>query len=357
MEVIENKNKYVRRESRRRKILRILRKFFWVFPVLAIGGGLLFAWQLIRNIQAESGGIPGVKYEEYFDPAELPEKEKGKLQQYREQMKKEKEQKITSRYERIISGREIIGRADYGEIIPQDGPGPEGSGQDSLPKQEDPLKPKGTTEVNPSAEITGKKQEKASKPETGRKKTAEKEKATEPLPSADSLFQADSMQKPPEAPDPFFTLKTSGSGTARYTKAHFYGDQDILSGSYIRLRLGEDMLVDGKRIPRNTVFRGLASLVQNKIEIRIDQIGSQLVEGRVCDQDFNPGIVIPAAKQNGTEEAVTRTLYETGSGSAMDLPYEILQDVSRNIIRNKRRKQSLIRMNDGYLVYITQTTQ
>lgn len=355
MEVVENKEKYLRRESRWQKTGRILRKFIWVLPILAITIGLLIAWHLIRGIQAERTVMPEVNYEKYLEPDKKPKKEVKKLEQYKEQMKKEKEQKITSRYERIISGKEIVGKVDYGKVIP-----PEENITEKKAENHPNTPPiKETVQEEPKKSIPVRKQEPSPR-EQANPKGPEKEKKTEVeiLPTAslsDSIKVADTLQKEEKAQDPFHTLKASETELVRYTKAHFYGDQDILNGSFIRLRLGEDMLVNGKRIARNTIFRGIASLSQNKIEIKIDRIGSQEIEGMICDQDYNPGIVIPASKGEGVEEAVNRSIYQTGGNSAMDLPYEILQDVSRNIIRNKRRKQSTIRINDGYLVYITLT--
>jgi hypothetical protein len=63
MEAVENKSKYVRRETRWHKAMRLLKKHIWVFPLLAIAGGLAIAWYMIRNIQAESTQLPEVQYE------------------------------------------------------------------------------------------------------------------------------------------------------------------------------------------------------------------------------------------------------------------------------------------------------
>ncbi len=348
MEAIENKSRYTRQESRREKILRIIRKFIWVFPLLAIAVGLLIAWQLIRSIQADSPGMPGVKYEDYIKGTEKPEKEIKKLEVYRRRMKEEKEEAITSRYEKIISGSEIVGKVDYGKIIPAEG-SPTNEEEESIKPAEE-ITQKGGDNMPAHTPVE--------KPKSGIPLLNEREKKPISLPSRrDTLKTADSLSAKEESRDPFYTLKASGSASGLYTKAHFYGDQDILNGAFIRLRLGEDMIVNGKQIPRNTIFRGRASISQNKIEIQIDRIGNHEIKGFICDQDYQPGIVIPASKREGMEEAVTRSVYQTGSGTAMDLPFEILQDVSRNIIRNKQRKQSIIRINDGYLIYITLNNQ
>ena len=288
-----------------------------------------------------------MNYEKYLDPTEKPKKEVKKLELYREKMKKEKEQKITSRYERIISGREIVGKIDYGKVIPaEDTAAEQKETPPSPPAQEEEMIPN-DPEIEKDKPAIVKEPKVLTK---GKEKLAEEEKS-----SSDSLQRVDSLQKVEKAPNPFYTLKAADSGMVRYTKAHFFGDQDIINGSYIRLRLGEDMRIGGKVVPKNTVFRGIASLSQNKIEIQVDRIGSHALDGRICDQDYHPGIVIPAAKREGMEDALTRSLYQSGTGTAMDLPYELLQQVGQNIIRNKRRKQSTIRINDGYLVYITQT--
>lgn len=351
MEVIANKDRYQRQESRKQKALRLLRRFIWVLPLLGIALGLGIGWRLIQNIRAESTRLPEVDYGKYVEPSQKPKKEVSRLELYREQMKREKEEKITSRYERIISGSEIVGKLDYGKVIPTETPDgekqPEASS--SLP-QADSASPESKETVR-KVKLQKENRTAGAQPVT---KGKEKEEASSSLP--DSLPSEDSLQKPPEAPDPFFTLKTSASGELRYTKAYFHGEQEIINGAYIRLRLGEDLLVGGTLIPRNTVFRGTVCLSQNKIDILVNRIGSLEIAATVCDQDYHPGIVVPAAKRAGMEEAVQHSFYQTGSGTAMDLPYEILQDVTQNILRNKRRKQSILRINDGYPVYITLNT-
>lgn len=359
MEAVENKSKYVRRETRWRKTLRILQKFIWVFPLLAIAGGLVLAWWMIRNIQAESTQLPEVQYERYLTPQERArQKEVRKLELYREKMKKEKQEQFSSRYERIISGSDIIGQADFGKIISQQEPRGErktaagNETSDAIYPETAVKAPVDTapeTSPNPDSNPRKPKKQWAAR---AHNQTPE----AEPFSPDDSMHQQDSLPAEEEAPeDPFHTLRADHTGTEQFTKAYFYGDQDILNGSFVRLRLGEDMQVNGIRIPRHTVFRGVAAISRNKIEISIEQVGLQQLKGMVYDQDYSPGIVLPASRSGDMEEALSRSVYQQGTGSALDIPYEIIQDLTQNLIRNKRRKQSTIRINDGYPVYIMPT--
>jgi hypothetical protein len=349
MEAVENKSKYVRRETRWHKVLRLLKKHIWVFPLLAIAGGLAIAWYMIKNIQAGSTRLPEVQYERYLTPQERARlKEEKKLELYREKMKKEKQEKFNSRYERIISGGDIIGQADFGKIIsPQEPEAEKKPPNESRPAGD--IYPE--TALEAPAEPTPKAIYEADKHPGKVKKTASS-RVRKPL-SHPAEEIPDSLQAEKVSADPFHTLRASTADIHQFTRAYFYGEQDVLSGSYVRLRLGEDMQVNGVHIPRNTVFRGIASISQNKIEISVEQIGLQALQGIICDQDYTPGLVLPEARNGDMEEALGRSVYQQGSGSAMDIPYEIIQDLTRNIIRNKRRKQAIIRINDGYPVFIT----
>jgi hypothetical protein len=354
MEAVENKSKYVRRETRWHKVLRLLKKHIWVFPLLAIAGGLAIAWYMIRNIQAESTQLPEVQYERYLTPQERArQKEEKKLELYREKMKKEKQEKFNSRYERIISGSDLIGKADFGKIVDQEQPEPEKKPQNEGRTRED-IYPETAIEL-PAEPIPMAIPDAGNNPGEAKKQpTFRAQKLPEAPPSSSPEgLAADSLPSEEIPADPFHILRASAADIHQFTRAHFYGEQDILSGSYVRLRLGEDMQINGMRIPRNTIFRGIASISRNKIEISIEQIGLQPIWGMVCDQDYNPGIVLPESRSGDMEQALSRSVYQQGSGSAMDIPYEIIQDLTHNIIRNKRRKQSTIRINDGYPVYIT----
>lgn len=93
MEVIANKDRYQRQESRKQKALRLLRRFIWVLPLLGIALGLGIGWRLIQDIRAESTRLPEVDYGKYVKPSEKPKKEVSRLELYREQMKREKRKK------------------------------------------------------------------------------------------------------------------------------------------------------------------------------------------------------------------------------------------------------------------------
>lgn len=55
-------------------------------------------------------------------------------------------------------------------------------------------------------------------------------------------------------------------------KAAIYGDQTIVSGSAVRMRLLEPLWVGGVEIPANTIFYGNASVGSTRLKITVENI-------------------------------------------------------------------------------------
>ena len=82
------------------------------------------------------------------------------------------------------------------------------------------------------------------------------------------------------------------------TEAVVHGTQTLVNGSVVKLRLREDLLINGSCLPAGSFVFGTASLEGERLEIGIHSIrnGSSLfaVKMKVYDLDGLPGIFIPS---------------------------------------------------------------
>lgn len=82
-------------------------------------------------------------------------------------------------------------------------------------------------------------------------------------------------------------------------EAVIHETQTIVNGSVIKLRLGNDIFLQGTMIPKNTFLYGIASLKGERLEVKINNIQFRNsifpVELAVYDMDGIDGIYIPGA--------------------------------------------------------------
>jgi len=79
-----------------------------------------------------------------------------------------------------------------------------------------------------------------------------------------------------------------------YFKAAIYGNQTVRSGSQVRIRLLESLVIDGQTIPTNSLCTGIAMLGSNRVSIALTSVqvhGQQIgIKSIVFDKDLLPGI-------------------------------------------------------------------
>ncbi len=79
-----------------------------------------------------------------------------------------------------------------------------------------------------------------------------------------------------------------------YFKAAIYGNQTVRSGSQVRIRLLESLVIDGQTIPSNSLCSGIAILGSNRVSIALTSVqvhGQQIsIKSIVFDKDLLPGI-------------------------------------------------------------------
>ncbi|MGK7393315.1 MAG: conjugative transposon protein TraM [Candidatus Cyclobacteriaceae bacterium M3_2C_046] len=83
-------------------------------------------------------------------------------------------------------------------------------------------------------------------------------------------------------------------------------------------------------------------------DLVVDQIHQYPVNLEVYDRDYSRGILLHPDQQNQADQSIYRSGYRT----AADLPLELAQDVARSLLQQKKRKSMIVRINDGYPVYL-----
>ena len=80
-------------------------------------------------------------------------------------------------------------------------------------------------------------------------------------------------------------------------KACIHGDQTVVTGSTVRMRMLEDAVVCGMKIPANTLFYGVATLGANRMEVVVNnlKVGNTIspVSFVIFDNDAMEGLNLP----------------------------------------------------------------
>lgn len=145
------------------------------------------------------------------------------------------------------------------------------------------------------------------------------------------------------------------------------GDQSVISGQSVKLRLTEPMWVGNSLIPRNTVIVGQARLQGERLEIDISSIeanGSVYeVDLQVFDSDGQEGVNIPNSMESDAIHEIGANMGST-MGSSINLTTntgaQIASDVGRGLINgvsqylNKKLRTVKVHLKAGYRVMLHQ---
>ena len=152
-------------------------------------------------------------------------------------------------------------------------------------------------------------------------------------------------------------------------KAAIYGDQTIVSGSAIKMRLLEPLLVGGIEIPANTIFYGNASVGSSRLKISVENIryGKYIspVSFTVFDSDAIEGLNLP---NNMKAEAARRM--EQGLLQGVQLPISSIGTLTSEVtsaltattqvakqILNQSLAQVKVHLKANYMMYIKEETE
>ena len=145
------------------------------------------------------------------------------------------------------------------------------------------------------------------------------------------------------------------------------GDQSVISGQSVKLRLTEPMWVGNSLIPRNTVIVGQARLQGERLEVEISSIeanGSVYeVDLQVFDSDGQEGVNIPNSMESDAIHEIGANMGST-MGSSINLTTntgaQIVSDVGRGLINgvsqylNKKLRTGKVHLKAGYRVMLHQ---
>ena len=160
--------------------------------------------------------------------------------------------------------------------------------------------------------------------------------------------------------------------TARNTiKACVYGDQTVVSGQSVRLRLLEDMRVGKYVLPRNTLITGEGSIKGERLDIEILQVEHNgiiiPVELTVHDNDGQAGIFIPGSMEASAAKEMAANLGQN-LGTSISITNQsagdqLLSEVGRGAIQgvsqyiSKKMREEKVHLKSGYTLMLYQNNQ
>ena len=161
----------------------------------------------------------------------------------------------------------------------------------------------------------------------------------------------------------------AGTQVARNTiRACVHGDQTVVSGQNVRLRLLEAMRVGRYVLPRNTLLTGEGRIQGERLAVDILQVeydGTVIpVELAVLDSDGQDGIFIPGSTEaNAVREVAAnmgQNLGTTISITNQSAGDQILSELGRGAIQglsqyiSKKMREEKVHLKSGYELMLYQ---
>lgn len=152
-------------------------------------------------------------------------------------------------------------------------------------------------------------------------------------------------------------------------KACIHGDQTVVTGSTVRMRMLEDAVVCGMKIPANTLFYGVATLGANRLEVVVNnlKVGNTIspVSFVIFDNDAMEGLNLPnnmkaqAAKrmQQGLVQNIDMPLASIGTmTSEITSAVNATTQIAKQIL-NMKLSQVKVHLMSNYQMYIQEETK
>ena len=152
-------------------------------------------------------------------------------------------------------------------------------------------------------------------------------------------------------------------------KACIHGDQTVVTGSTVRMRMLEDAVVCGMKIPANTLFYGVATLGANRLEVVVNNLkeGNTIspVSFVIFDNDAMEGLNLPnnmkaqAAKrmQQGLVQNIDMPLASIGTmTSEITSAVNATTQIAKQIL-NMKLSQVKVHLKSNYQMYIQEETK
>lgn len=152
-------------------------------------------------------------------------------------------------------------------------------------------------------------------------------------------------------------------------KACIHGDQTVVTGSTVRMRMLEDAVVCGMKILANTLFYGVATLGANRLEVVVNnlKVGNTIspVSFVIFDNDAMEGLNLPnnmkaqAAKrmQQGLVQNIDMPLASIGTmTSEITSAVNATTQIAKQIL-NMKLSQVKVHLKSNYQMYIQEETK
>lgn len=152
-------------------------------------------------------------------------------------------------------------------------------------------------------------------------------------------------------------------------KACIHGDQTVVTGSTVRMRMLEDAVVCGMKTPANTLFYGVATLGANRLEVVVNnlKVGNTIspVSFVIFDNDAMEGLNLPnnmkaqAAKrmQQGLVQNIDMPLASIGTmTSEITSAVNATTQIAKQIL-NMKLSQVKVHLKSNYQMYIQEETK
>lgn len=152
-------------------------------------------------------------------------------------------------------------------------------------------------------------------------------------------------------------------------KASVYGDQVIVSGSAVKMRLLEPLWVGGVEIPANTIFHGTASVGASRLKITVENLryGKFIspVAFTIYDSDAIEGLNLP----NNMKAAAAKKM-ELGLLQGVQLPISSIGTITSEVtsaitattqvakqILNQNLSQTKVHLKANYNLFVKEETK
>ena len=158
-------------------------------------------------------------------------------------------------------------------------------------------------------------------------------------------------------------------GKKNLVKAAIYGDQTIVSGTPVKMRLLEPLLISGVEIPANTIFSGSASVGASRLKIAIENFryGTYMspVSFVIYDNDAIEGLNLP----NNLKAESARKM-EQGLLQGVQLPISSIGTVTSEVtsaitastqvakqLLNQSLSQIKVHLKANYQIFLKEETK
>lgn len=158
-------------------------------------------------------------------------------------------------------------------------------------------------------------------------------------------------------------------GKKNLVKAAIYGDQTIVSGTPVKMRLLEPLLISGIEIPANTIFSGSASVGASRLKITVENFryGTYMspVSFIIYDNDAIEGLNLP----NNMKAEASRKM-EQGLLQGVQLPISSIGTVTSEVtsaitattqvakqLLNQSLSQVKVHLKANYQIFLKEETK